>query len=417
MFSDRIVVLARDMEAASELREIVAQCNPFHEIHTIDAADPVKRQDFLQSLSSGKPDLVFVEIRDFRDFAEVFEPLLCADSSLPLLIYGRRIENQTYLELHRLGYGNRIVHLPVNRDALERMTSELRACRSAPLPPPVDLCPMISFLPGKPGSGASTAAWHFAHACAEILEGCVALVDLDLNCGVQSVFCGASSGMNLFDAISVVDHTGRLPDPEYLPSRGGVLLLSTQRRCRSSRIDSRLFENFLTAVRAACRLVVVDHSGNWERFSVQAMKTSAIVFCVCSNDYLSLAQTHRAAALIEEEGFLGSVRLLLNRHGSSFGASTDEAERLSGFEAAATLPNCFGQLQAALRHNRLVDPRSRYAAALWELATKTMKSLRLSADDGSAQVQRWEESRSWLAALGLSRRRAPAASRPSYGRP
>lgn len=409
MFSDRIVLLARDLEAASELRELVAQCNPFHEILTLDAGDPEKRKEFLQSLSSSKPDLVFVELRDFRDIAELLEPLLAADPMLPLLVYGRNIENQAYLELHRLGFGSRVIHLPSKRQALERAISDLRSTHSCPVPVAGDLCPVVSFLPGKPGSGASTAAWHFANACSEMLSARVALVDLDLNCGVQSLFAGVPAGMNLIDAISIVDHTGRMPDPGYLPSRGRVDILSTQRRCRSTRIDSHLFDNFLNAVRSAYRLVIVDHSGNWERFSIQTVKASSVVYCVCSNDYLSLTQTHRAKALMEEEGFLGVVRLLLNRHGSSFGFQIEEAERLSGLPLAASLPNCFGHLQQTLRGNRLVDPRSAYGLAMSKLAARTLKALRLAGEDETAQMNRWEQSRGWLAALGLQRRRAAGA--------
>lgn len=409
MFSDRIVLLARDMGAASELRELVVQCYPFHEILTIDAGDPGKQKEFLQSLSSGKPDLVFVELRDFRDIAEVLEPVVAADPMLPLLVYSRKIENQAYLELHRLGFGSRMVHLPAKREIIERAVADLRANHAFPLPQQGELCPMVSFVPGKPGSGTSTAAWHFAHACSEQLAARVALVDLDLNCGVQGLLGAVQSGMNLFDAISVVDHTGRMPDHAYLPSRGNVDILSTQRRCRSSRIDSHLFENFLTALRAAYRLVIFDHSGNWERFSVQTIKASTVVFCVCGNDYLSLTQTHAIRSLIEEEGFLGSVRLLLNRHGSSFGVPPEEAERLSGLPMAASLPNCFGLLQQALLGNRLVDPRSAYAVAVSKLAARTLKALHLASEDGKQQLNRWEGSRSWLAALGIQRRR-PAAS-------
>ncbi len=401
MFSDRIVLLARDLEAASELRELVAHCNPFHEILTLDAAEPAKRQEFLRSLSSGKPDLVFVELRNFQDIAELLEPLRAADPLLPLLVFGRKIENQAYLELHRLGFGSRVIHLPAKREVLERAISDLRSSHAHPLPVAGDLCPMVSFLPGKPGSGASTAAWHFAHACSQLLSARVALVDLDLNCGVQSLFGGFQSGMNLIDAISIVDHTGRMPDPGYLPSRGLVDILATQRRCRSSRIDSHLFDNFLAAVRAAYRLVVVDHSGNWERFSVQTIKASAVVYCVCSNDYLSLTQTHRAHALMDEERFLGSVRLVLNRHGSNFGFQIEEAERLSGLPLAASLPNCFGHLQQTLRTNRLADPNSAYGASISKLAARTLKALRLTGGDEKAQLNRWEHSRGWLAALGL----------------
>jgi MinD-like ATPase involved in chromosome partitioning or flagellar assembly len=405
MLSDRICLLARDLEAASELRELVAQCHPFHEILTLDSADPAKRQDFLLSLGSAKPDLVFVEVRTFQDLAEVLEPAVRADPMLPLVVYGRKIDNHTYLELHRLGFGNRILHLPAKREALDRVLANMRSTRVGPPPLAAELCPVVSFLPGKPGSGASTAAWHFANFTAQRLGRHVALVDLDLNCGVQAIFGSVLSSMSLFDVISVVDHTGRLPDREYLPSRGGVDILSTNRRCRSSRIDSRLFDNFLAAVRAAYPLVIVDHSGNWERFSVQALQLSSLVFCVSANDYLSLAQTYRVVSLMEEEGVRGSVSLLLNRHGSRFGVPLEEAERLSGLQVAASLPNCFAHLQQSVLRNCLVDPGSPYAASMARLAAETLRSLKLFDSPEPAPIPQWEDSRGWRAIFRLQRPR------------
>lgn len=405
MFSDRICLLARDLEAASELRELVAHCHPFHEILTLDSADPAKRQDFLHSLGSAKPDLVFVEVRTFQDLAEVLEPAVRVDPMLPLVVYGRKIDNHAYLELHRLGFGNRILHLPAKREDLERVLANMHSTPITPAPPPTELCPVVSFLPGKPGSGASTAAWHFANFSARRLGRHVGLVDLDLNCGVQATFGAVLSNMTLFDVISVVDHTGKLPDREYLPSRGEVVILSTNRRCRSSRIDTRLFENFLTAVRAAYPLVVIDHSGNWERFSVQALKLSSLVFCVSANDYMSLTQTYRVVSMMEEESIRSSVSLLLNRHGSRFGVPLEEAERLSGLQVAATLPNCFAQLQQSVLRDCLVDPKSPYAASMSKLTAETLRSLKLMETRESAPIPQWEDSRGWRAVFRLQRTR------------
>lgn len=417
MFADRIVFLARDLEAASEIRELAGQCNPFHELQTVDAGDAGKLKEFLDSLKGAKPDAVLVEIRGFREIAEVLEPLLAADPLLPVLIYCRKIENQSYLELHRLGFGNRILHLPCRREILEQAMLELRSRRERPFVPSAELCPVVSFLPGKPGSGASTLAWHFANICAGILGGRVLLIDLDLNCGVQSLFAGAQSGMNLFDAISIVDHTGQMPDSHHLAKRNGVEILGAMRRCRSSRIDSRLYENFLTAVRASCRIVVADHSGNWERFSVETMKASALTYCVCGSDFVSLSQAGRASVLLAEEGLLPRTRLVVNRNSSRFAQPPEEAERLSALRMVAGLPNCYGEMQKAVARGYLAEKQTAYFASVESLAIKTLRSVRLLGEEDTGNT--WGKTRAggWLRSLGLARRTLAPAAPETAARP
>lgn len=417
MFTDRIVFLARDLEAASQMRELAGQCNPFHELQTVDAGDAGRLKEFLDSLKSVKPDVVFAEVRGFQEIAEVLEPLLAADPMLPVLIYCRKIENHAYLELHRLGFGNRILHLPCRREIVEQALAELRSQRERPFVPPAELCPVVSFFPGKPGSGASTAAWHFANICAGILGGRVLLIDLDLNCGVQSVFAGAQSAMNLFDAISIVDHTGHMPDSHHLANRNGVEILGAMRRCRSSRIDSRLYENFLTAVRASCRIVVADHSGNWERFSVETMKASALLYCVCGSDFLSLSQAGRASVLLAEEGLLPRTRLVLNRNSSRFAMPPEEAERLSALRMAAGLPNCYGEMQKAVAHGHLAGRQTAYFAAVESLTLDTLRSVRLLGEEDAGNVRGKTGAGGWLRSLGLARRTPAPPAQETAARP
>lgn len=413
MFTDRIVFLARDLEAASEVRELAGQCNPFHELQTVEAGEAAQLEEFLKSLKDNKPDVVFVEVRGFREIAEVLEPLLAVDPMLPVVIYCRAIENHAYLELHRLGFGDRILHLPCRRENVEKILQDLRSRREWPIVPERELCPVVSFFPGKPGSGASTLAWHFAHICAGILGEKVAMMDLDLNCGVQSLFAGAQSGMNLFDVISIVDHTGQLPDSHHLPRKNGVEIFSAMRRCRSSRIDSRLFGNFLTVVRAAYRLVIVDHSGNWERYSMEAMKASAALYCVCESDVLSLSLAGRASSLLAEEGLLPKTRLVLNRNSSRCATPPEEAERLSALRMVAGLPNCFGELQKSAARGYLMDPQTSYSAAVHSLASDTLWFLRMIGDEDAGKAQRKTGAGRWLQSLGLARR--PSAVTPEAG--
>lgn len=405
MFSDRIVVLARDLEAASEVRDLVARSHPFHEIETVDTAAADWLELFLRSVKNARPFAALVEVRGFEEIGEVLEPLRKADPLLPVVIFTRRLDNHAYLELHRMGFADRMLHLPSSVGHVKSMLESLYRRATEPLPPAPATAPLASFLPAKPGSGASTLAWHFANIAAGILEADVALVDLDINCGVQSLFAAAQTGMNLFDVISVVDHSGRLPEAPHLPKCGRVHIFAAMRRCRAVRIDSGLFGNFLQAVRRNYGLVVVDHSGNWERFSVEAMQASGTVFCVAGSDYLSLTQANLARTLMEDAGILPAVRLVLNRHSARYSAGPDQAERLAGLKLAAALPNCFGELQRAIPNFHLVPPHSAYAAAVTKLVLDQLRGA-----GKLHEVEIWEATReksgglSLLAALGLQRR-------------
>ncbi|MGC8759439.1 MAG: AAA family ATPase [Bryobacteraceae bacterium] len=405
MFSDRIVVLARDLEAASEVRDLLARSHPFHEIAIVDTAAADWLEPFLQSVRKEKPFVALVEIKTFQEIGEVLEPLRKAEPLLPVLVFTRRVDNHVHLELHRMGLADRTLHLPSTVEAVKRLVEGLSRRAAGPLPPSPVLAPMASFFPAKPGSGASTLAWHFANIAAEVLGADVALVDLDLNCGVQSLFGAVQTGINLFDAISVVDHSGRLPEAPHIPQHGRVHIFAALRRCRSVRIDSSLFGNFLQAVRRNYALVVADHSGNWERFSVEVMQSSSAVYCVTAGDYLSLTQANLARPLMEDAGILPCVRLVLNRNGSRFSMPPEQAERLAGLKLASCLPNCFGELQRAIPKNHLAPEHSAYSEAAARLAADF---LRLTGKLRSEQVEQlWNpnvSAFSLLAALGFQRR-------------
>jgi cellulose biosynthesis protein BcsQ len=264
---------------------------------------------------------------------------------------------------------------------------------------------MVSFLPAKPGSGASTLAWHFANLGAAILGADVALLDLDLNCGAQGMFGGVQTGVNPFDVISVVDHSGKLPDSPHIPRYGRVQIFGAMRRCLAVRIDSRLFANFLQSARRNYALVVADHLGNWERYSVEAMQASGMVYCVSGTDYLALTQANLARTLMEDATILPVVRLVLNRHSARFGASPEQAERLAGLKLAGCLPNCYGEMQRATGNHYLVPQHSSYAQAAGELVVEMLRGA-----GKFREAEAWESSRetngasSLLAALGPHRK-------------
>lgn len=120
-------MLARDLGAASEIRDLLARSHPFHEIETVDTAAEDWLAPFLRSLRNERPFVALLEIRGFQEIGEVLEPVRNAGPLLPLSIFTRRLDNHAYLELHRMGLADRMLHLPSTVEQVKAMLESLYA--------------------------------------------------------------------------------------------------------------------------------------------------------------------------------------------------------------------------------------------------------------------------------------------------
>ena len=138
------------------------------------------------------------------------------------------------------------------------------------------------------------------------------------------------------------------------------------------------------------------------------MKSSRLVLCVASGDYVSLTLARTAVALFEEDDLLNKTRLLVSRHGARFSADSSDAERMAGLKLAACLPNCFGALQKAIDTGFLIAERLEYSTAIHSFALRVLTDLELGLDGGEPIESTASASHNWLTAIGLTRRE-PAA--------
>lgn len=389
---------------ASEVRDLISRVRPFHHQWKVDVADAGAFADFLNELESEVPYAIFAEVADFRDVAVVIDPVLAACLRAPVVIYGRGMDNQAYLELHRTGV-RFFLHLPANAAELESLFQGLRAVPPAAPPQGAPSGKIASFIPAKPGAGASTAAAHFAHACADLLKKRVALVDLDLNCGVQSILPQVESKQSLTEIVRRVHRTGELPAENLITKAGQVDIFANEKRSRTARLDTSDLEDFLSCLERAYPLVVVDHSGNWERYSVLALRRSAAVYYVCGADRLSLSLGDSGRQLFSEDS-LPNGQLVLNRAHCRGAVNPKEAASTLQMPLFASLPNAYSVLQTALRTGDLAPRTSAFGAAISEFSLQALEALLLLPADPK-RAKRTANS-GVLGALGLS---APAWGR------
>ncbi len=383
---------------ASEVRDLVGRVRPFHRLWNIDVSDGSALAEFLGILEEEEPYTIFAEVRDFLDMGAVLDPILTACPRAPVVVYGRAMESQAFVELNRTGI-RFFLHLPAKAGELESIFQALRAAPPSSSEPEAPCGKVVSFIPAKPGAGASTAAAHFAHACSEILGKRVALVDLDLNCGVQGVLPRIESKHSLPEIVRRVNRSGSLPAENLMTRAGAVDVFSSDKRTRTARLDCSEFEEFVRCLERAYVLVVIDHSGNWERYSVLGLRRSAAVFYVCGADHLSLRLACSGRPLLDEDA-VPNVRLLLNRSECKGAAAPAEAERLVGMPLFASLPNSYSVLQQAARSGGLAPRSSPYGEAVNELCLRTVEWLLMPRHERGGA--RRGVSSGVLSALGLS---------------
>ncbi len=376
MLTDRIAILWRDPAIASELRELVTSARPFHTLCSVDLNDSAALQTFSKSLESSLPHAVFYEVAGFEDVAEILRLAAGSLQPYPLIPYYREIPSLLFLELQRFGIC-RFLHLPVKPADLEATLAGFYLAPAQPAPESEPMGKIISCLPAKPGSGASVTAYHLAHSAASILNARVALLDLDLTCGVQSLIARVEHRSSLSEIVSSVHRHGRVPEDRLLTRCGSIDLFCSFSRSRSVRIDTAQFAQFLDVLRRTYPLVVADHSGNLERFSIQVLDASALSLCICTGDHLALALASSVRQLLQSEP-LQNLRLVLNRRDARFTIDARALEERIGLPVIGSLPNCFAGLQHAVRTGSALRPSSAYGGAIQTLTASALHHAGLS---------------------------------------
>jgi Flp pilus assembly CpaE family ATPase len=227
----------------------------------------------------------------------------------------------------------------------------------------------------------------------------VALVDLDLNCGVQSLLTRVESKHSLTEMVRRVQRSGGLPAENLITRAGDVDIFANDKRSRTARLDTKDLEDFFCCLERAYPLVVVDHSGNWERYSVQILHRSAAVYSVCCADPLSVNMADAGRQLFSEDS-VENVELLLSRAQCRGAVHPREAASTLRMSLFASLPNAYSVLQKAARVGGLASRSSSYGEAVWEFASRALERLGLRPE--GADRARGRAKAGVLAALGLS---------------
>jgi pilus assembly protein CpaE len=195
---------------------------------------------------------------------------------------------------------------------------------------------IYSFVPAKPGVGATTVAMNTSAALALVANRKVLLADLDLTCGMIRFFLKLPQDLSIVDALARAAEMDVSLWPQLVTRKEGVDVLHSGSVNPHAYLDPHHVSGLIDFARSAYTALCFDMSGNMERHSMQVMQESKRVFLVCNPEPGSLFLGREKLEYLRTIGLADRVSVILNRADQLMAVPADKVCEFLGVPLAAT---------------------------------------------------------------------------------
>ncbi|HET8550472.1 MAG TPA: hypothetical protein VFL57_20820 [Bryobacteraceae bacterium] len=313
------------------------------------------------------PHVVLMDASALGDFAELHRVLRLELPTVRIVALYRDCNSDILLQLMRLGVQECLTGPFTEealRDCLLRITRELRANPVAF--EGTDL--VYSFLPAKPGVGATTLAVNAALAAARLVGSRAFLGDFDLNCGLIRFMLKLDNSWTTADAAERSTELDEELWPKMITSIEGLDVIHAGQVKPETRIDMLGLRRLLAFVRRMYKLAVFDLSGTLEKYSIDIMHESKRVFLVTTPELPALHLAREKRQLLDSLDLGDRVTVLLNRSTNGGTLAPTEVEQLLGSFVHVTFPNDYVSVHGALSEGKAIPATTELGAQCGALA-------------------------------------------------
>jgi pilus assembly protein CpaE len=318
-------------------------------------------------LRSATPDVVFVSLQSLEEALAVARGVDGHFSGIQVVAVHDSCDSRLLLEVMRAGVREFLhppFHLPALREALLRIHNLLKQ-----KPREWDDTDLVfTFLPAKAGVGASTIALNFSVALSDMPETRVLLADFDLNSGIIGFLLKLDSQYSLAHA---AESASRLDDslwPQLVSTIGQLDVIPSGRINVGFRIEPAQIRHLLEFARRHYRVVCTDFSGNLEKYSVEVMHESKLIFLVTTPELPALHLAREKLSYLRSIDLEDRVAVLLNRAVRRSAVDVSEVEKLLGLSVCMTLPNDYDTVQKAVSEGKPVGRHTSLGKCFQRLA-------------------------------------------------
>jgi pilus assembly protein CpaE len=267
---------------------------------------------------------------------------VCDDSSElgPLMRAGVREHVKNALDLESLGSA---IHR-ANEILRREPTSTKRAGQ------------IVSFMPVKPGVGASTIAVNTSLALSRIPDVRAFLGDFDTGSGIVGFIFKLNHGYSLKDALY---HAHELDDTVWtkLAARVGDLDILPADCEVEHKFDYERIGRYIDHLRRVYTVSCLDLPGQLDPASIEVMRESSKIYLICTQELTCLHMLRRKAALLAKLGFEDKMQVLVNRFDKNNAMNLAEIAEIADCKVVTSLPNDYKQSTVGADIGTRIDPK------------------------------------------------------------
>ncbi len=235
---------------------------------------------------------------------------------------------------------------------------------------------VISFLPSKPGVGASSIAMNVSLAMARRVEGRILLADFDLNLGLQGFLFKMAAVHSATEAGEHAHHMDEEIWANLVAKRGNLDLLGSGYVTPGQRLDSGAAKELLQFWRRNYQAICIDHSGVFERYSIELLMASDEIVLVSTPEIAPLHLAKARITLLREYGLADKVIFVVNRAKPRDTVTKEACEQCVGIPVSLFLPNDYARLEEAQFKGTHVSVDSPLGLGFEELAGKLLPGIK-----------------------------------------
>lgn len=362
------VIIAPESEALASLRKVISSSAGFELVEWF--REYPDEAAFLRMLRLDLPSLLVVH---FTDQVRALHLMALAQQYSPgteILAFCE--ENISILStLLRAGVRDYVTTTSSFENIASTFTALAEKLKNRPVSPNAS-GQIITFLPAKPGCGASTIAANATFAASKLSSKRVLLADFDRNSGVQAFLFKLRAEHTLGDALqSVQEMDGDMWS--RLRSQAGKLDILPSDLETCSPMDSTRASHLMQFFRRAYDLTSIDLSGQLDSTSIEAMLESKRVYIVCTQELACQHMLIRKVAQLRIAGLDRQMRLIVNRYMPRHVMSADRISELVRVPVKMTIANDYDAVNNSMQNGALIKPDSTLGKSYSKLAERMLE--------------------------------------------
>lgn len=323
-------------------------------------------EELLRTIRVRKLDAVLLCVDDFARSEILVKTIDRVMPGFPVITLSKGNGIDLFQSLMHLGIREHLTS-PIQESSLaDAVAAVTLRLKSRPIPAP-NLGDLYTFLPAKPGVGASTIAMSTSCALADDLAVKTLLMDCDLAAGTIQFLLKLGATASIVDALT---HADALDEDMWLQMIGKWDKLEV---LHAGELDTPPgmgvpgIDRVISIARAQYEVICADLGSHFDPLSIALLRESRRILLVTTPELAPLHLAKIRMQRLTDLGLSDRVSLLLNRKTRSL-VTDAEVEKAVGIPVSHSFSNDYRGVQDSVLRGSPVPPSSELGESILNLA-------------------------------------------------